>query len=155
MFCQLCKGLQTSQTEGVFSHDLSEVLHIIAEAQVRELWLQVGQVTSLADLRQQTPQSLFQMAEKIIAHHASNEALICLKTRSMTDDFKSQSIMFLRDVLPFILLRSAVRSGNVRIMEDMISLMLYHFVGGKNLHYAGEMLELLQGLHREWPPELW
>jgi hypothetical protein len=63
--------------------------------------------------------------------------------------------MFLRDVIPFILLRSAVRNGDIGIMEDMIPLLLYRFVGGRNSNYAIEMLELLQGLHREWPIEIW
>jgi hypothetical protein len=40
-------------------------------------------------------------------------------------------------------------------MEDMIPFMLFRFIGGKNNNYTGEMLELLQGLHREWPPEVW
>ncbi|KAJ6459043.1 hypothetical protein C8R45DRAFT_1183127 [Mycena sanguinolenta] len=135
------RGLQTSHTEDVFFHDLSEVLHIAAEAQVRELWLQVGKVESLAALPKLEPQALVTMAEKIVAHHASNNAL-------------TQSIMFLRDVFPFIILWSAVRTGDIGIMEDMIPLMLYRFVGGKNSNYSGEMLELLQGLNREWPPEL-
>ncbi|KAJ7859442.1 hypothetical protein B0H13DRAFT_2237511 [Mycena leptocephala] len=99
--------------QGPFFHDLSETLHIIAEAQIRELWLE-----------------------------------------AVTDDIKSQSIMFLRDVIPFILLRSAVRNGDIGIMEDMIPLLLYRFVGGRNSNYAIEMLELLQGLHREWPIEI-
>jgi hypothetical protein len=63
--------------------------------------------------------------------------------------------MFLRDVLPYILLRSAVKHGDVGFMEDIIPFMLFRFVGGKNNNYTGEMLELLQGLHREWPPEIW
>ncbi|KAK7027843.1 hypothetical protein R3P38DRAFT_3521255 [Favolaschia claudopus] len=62
--------------------------------------------------------------------------------------------MFLRDVIPFILLRSAVRLGDVGFMEDMIPLLLYRFVGGKNSLYAIEMLELLQAFNREWPAEL-
>ncbi|KAK7016092.1 hypothetical protein R3P38DRAFT_3321536 [Favolaschia claudopus] len=70
-------------------------------------------------------------------------------------DLKSQSIMFLRDVVPFILLRAAVRHGDVGFMEDMIPLLLYRFVGGKNSLYAIEMLELLQAFNREWPAELW
>ncbi|KAJ6449356.1 hypothetical protein C8R45DRAFT_1065481 [Mycena sanguinolenta] len=100
----LSAAFDTSHTEGVFFHDL--------KAQVRELWLQVGKVESLAALRKLEPQALVTMAEKIVAHHASNNAL------------------------------------------DMIPLMLYRFVGGKNSNYSGEMLELLQGLNREWPPEL-
>ncbi|KAJ7619938.1 hypothetical protein DFH06DRAFT_69197 [Mycena polygramma] len=148
------KGLQSSQTEGPFFHDLSETLHIIAEAQFRELWLEVGKVTNLKDLQQKTPEQLLAMAEKIFSSHASSEALAKLKQKSITDDIKSQSIMFLRDVLPFILLRSAIRRGDVGIVEDMIPLLLYRFVGGKNSNYAIEMLELLQALNREWPSEL-
>ncbi|KAJ7162007.1 hypothetical protein C8R43DRAFT_1063239 [Mycena crocata] len=148
------KGLQSSQTQGPFFHDLSETLHIIAEAQLREVWLQVGKVTNLGDLRQKTPEELYKLAERIVSRHASNEALAHLKQRKIIDDIKSQSIMFLRDVIPFIMLRSAVRTGDVGIMEDMIPLMLYRFLGGRNSNYAGEMLELLQGLRREWPPEV-
>ncbi|KAJ7782371.1 hypothetical protein DFH07DRAFT_864871 [Mycena maculata] len=140
--------------KGPFFHDLSEALHFIAEAQVREVWLQVGGVKTLADLRTRTPEDLHRLAEKIFSRHASNAALAYLKQRKIVDDLKTQSIMFLRDVLPFVLLRSAVRSGDVGIMEDMIPLMLYRFLGGRNSNYAGEMLEMLQGLHREWPPEL-
>ncbi|KAJ7789722.1 hypothetical protein B0H14DRAFT_3161922 [Mycena olivaceomarginata] len=36
------KGLHSSKTEGPFFHDLNETLHIIADAQIRELWLQFG-----------------------------------------------------------------------------------------------------------------
>ncbi|KAJ7886060.1 hypothetical protein B0H13DRAFT_2235222 [Mycena leptocephala] len=143
------KGLQSSQTEGPFFHDLSETLHIIAEAQIRELWLEVGKTTNLAELRKKTPEELHTIASTIISYHASSEALAHLKRKAVTDDIKSQSIMFLRDVIPFILLRSAVRSGDIGIMEDMIPLLLYRFVGGRNSNYAIEMLELLQGLHRE------
>ncbi|KAJ7868006.1 hypothetical protein B0H13DRAFT_2253848 [Mycena leptocephala] len=121
------KGLQSSQTEGPFFHDLSETLHIIAEAQIRELWLEVGKTTNLAELRKKTPEELHTIASTIISYHASSEALAHLKRKAVTDDIKSQSIMFLRDVIPFILLRSAVRSGDIGIMEDMIPLLLYRF----------------------------
>lgn len=149
------KGLQSSQTQGPFFHDLSETLHIIAEAQIRELWLEVARAKDLAELRQKTPQELYQLAQKIVADHASSGALVRMKLKPRPDELKSQSVMFLRDVIPFVLLRSAVKHGDVGFMEDMIPFMLYRFIGGKNSNYTGEMLELLQGLHREWPPEIW
>ncbi|KAJ7474945.1 hypothetical protein FB451DRAFT_1465243 [Mycena latifolia] len=148
------KGLQTSHTQGAFFHDLNEVLHFITEAQIREVWLQVGKANDLAKLRQKTPEDLYKLAEQIVAEHASSGAIVRMKLKPRSDELKLQSIMFLRDVLPYILLRSAVKHGDVGIMEDMIPLMLFRFIGGKNSHYAGEMLELLQGLNREWPPEL-
>ncbi|KAK7012455.1 hypothetical protein R3P38DRAFT_3019300, partial [Favolaschia claudopus] len=79
------RGLQTSQTEGPFFHDLSETLHIIAEAQVRELWLEVGHVSNLKELRQRSPEQLYSMAETIFSLHASNHALANLKRKSVTD----------------------------------------------------------------------
>ncbi|KAJ7878080.1 hypothetical protein B0H13DRAFT_2545808 [Mycena leptocephala] len=129
------KGLQSSQTEGPFFHDLSETLHIIAEAQIREVWLEVGKATNLAELRKKTPEELHTIASTIISYHASSEALAISNERP----------------LPMI---STVRNGDIGIMEDMIPLLLYRFVGGRNSNYAIEMLELLQGLHREWPIEI-
>ncbi|KAJ6565956.1 hypothetical protein DFH09DRAFT_919327 [Mycena vulgaris] len=148
------KGLQTSQMQGTFFHDLNEALHIIVEAQIREVWLQVGKAKNLADLRTKTPQELYKLAERILADHASSAALLRIKLKPEPDKVKSQSVMFLRDVLPYVLLRSAVKHGDVGIMEDMLPLMLFRFIGGKNSHYTVEMLELLQGLRREWPPEI-
>lgn len=40
-------------------------------------------------------------------------------------------------------------------MEDMLPHLLFHFIGGRNSNYTHEILELLQSLHREWPPEVW
>src|ERR1700761_5748580 len=79
------KGLQSSLTEGPFFHDLSETLHIIAEAQIRELWLEVGKVKNL-ELCQRSPQELFNMGEKIFSSYAFSEALAQLKRKSITDD---------------------------------------------------------------------
>ncbi|KAJ7199391.1 hypothetical protein GGX14DRAFT_572773 [Mycena pura] len=149
------KGLQSSATQGPFFHDLSETLHIIAEAQIREVWLEVGKVKSLKDLLTRTPSELVQLAEKILAEHASSVALVKMNLKPRPDELKAQSIMFLRDVLPFVLLRAAVGRGDVGIMEDMIPHLLFRFIGGKNSNYTTEMLELLQGLNREWPAEIW
>ncbi|KAJ7452631.1 hypothetical protein FB451DRAFT_1374076 [Mycena latifolia] len=101
------KGLQTSHTQGAFFHDLNEVLHFITEAQIREVWLQVGKANDLAELRQKTPEDLYKLAEQIVAEHASSGAIVRMKIKPRSDELKLQSIMFLRDVLPYILLRSA------------------------------------------------
>ncbi|KAJ7666792.1 hypothetical protein DFH06DRAFT_1294986 [Mycena polygramma] len=148
------KGLQSAATQGPFFHDLNEALHIIAEAQIREVWLEIGKVTNLKELRNKTPEELHDLAGKIVAEHASSGALVRMKLKPRPDELKTQSIMFLRDVLPYILLRSAVKHGDIGFMEDMIPFMLFRFIGGKNTNYTGEMLELHQGLHKEWPPEL-
>ncbi|KAK7043415.1 hypothetical protein R3P38DRAFT_3440329 [Favolaschia claudopus] len=148
------KGLDKTKTQGPFFHDLNETLHIIAEAQFRELWLLVGRVSSLADLRQKTPADLYKLAQIIVSEHASSNALASNRAKKRVDELKEQSIMFLRDILPYVMLRAAIKHGDVGLMEDFIPEMLYRFVGGSNSKYQIEMLELLQGLNKEWPPEL-
>jgi hypothetical protein len=39
-------------------------------------------------------------------------------------------------------------------MEDMLPHLLFRFAGGRNNKYTIEVLELLQGLQREWPLEV-
>ena len=39
-------------------------------------------------------------------------------------------------------------------MEDFIPHMLFRFIGGSNSNYAIAALEVLQGLHREWSPDV-
>jgi hypothetical protein len=39
-------------------------------------------------------------------------------------------------------------------MQDLLPTLLFRFAGGGNSKYTIEVLELLQGLNREWTPEL-
>ncbi|KAH7917006.1 hypothetical protein BV22DRAFT_977203, partial [Leucogyrophana mollusca] len=41
--------------------------------------------------------------------------------------------------------------GDVGRMEDLLPTLLLRFAGGGNSKYTIEVLELLQGLRREWP----
>ncbi|KAJ6481356.1 hypothetical protein DFH09DRAFT_1107681 [Mycena vulgaris] len=141
------KGLQSSKTQGPFFHDLNETLHIIAGGPV-------GKVKSLAELRQRSPEDLHKLAAEIVSQHAFSAALVTLRAKNRKDELKEQSVMFLRDVLLYILLRAAIKRGDVGLMEDMIPQLLYRFVGGRNSKYSIEMLELLQGLNRDWPPQV-
>ena len=57
-------------------------------------------------------------------------------------------------MLQYIVLNQAIQNGNVGLMEDMLPHLLFQFLGGGNRKYAGEVLELLQALHRELPVEV-
>ncbi|KLO19327.1 hypothetical protein SCHPADRAFT_813256, partial [Schizopora paradoxa] len=48
----------------------------------------------------------------------------------------------------------AVKTGDVGIMEAMLPHLLFRFVGGGHKKYSGEIIELLQMLNRELPPEV-
>lgn len=52
------------------------------------------------------------------------------------------------------MLDKAVKYGDVGLMEACLPQLLLRFIGGKNSNYAIEVLELLQCLEREWPPEI-
>lgn len=150
------KGLSKVQTKGPFHHDLDEALHHVAEAHILEDWLVTGGVKEISELRKLKPEELHKLADKFVKEHASRSALIAMdqKPTEMRDEHKRQLILWNLDVLPYIVLRRAIRTGNVGIMEDLIPHLVARFIGGGNSKYAIECLELLQGIHREWPPEV-
>lgn len=59
--------------------------------------------------------------------------------------------MFNSDILSYIELTTAIKYGDVGRMEDMLPIALFHFAGGGNPKYTIEILELMQGLRKEWP----
>ncbi|CDO69446.1 hypothetical protein BN946_scf184817.g6 [Trametes cinnabarina] len=62
--------------------------------------------------------------------------------------------MWNRNVLYYLALDNAMRGGDIGLMEDLLPHLLFRFAGGGNHKYAVEILELLQGLHREWPDDV-
>ncbi|KAF8154046.1 hypothetical protein B0H34DRAFT_784086 [Crassisporium funariophilum] len=152
------KGLTKVMVAGPFHHDLEEALYHVAEAHLREDWLLVGDVENLAELRKRSPEELARLASEIVRHHASSEALddmdMAANTGAPMDEQKRQVIMWNRDVLQYIVLDQAIRTGDVGLMEDFLPTLFLRFVGGGNGNYSNEVLELLQGLHREWPEEV-
>ncbi|KAJ7841734.1 hypothetical protein B0H14DRAFT_3109343 [Mycena olivaceomarginata] len=132
------KGLITQSTKGPFWHHLDEALHHISEAHFRASW------------------NFVILLQTLIRKHASREAVNAVEAMSPQDrdEVYRQWTMFNMDVLPYLQLRQAIKTGDVGRIEDLIPTLLFRFSGGGNSKYAIEMLELLQGLHREWPEDL-
>ena len=63
--------------------------------------------------------------------------------------------MWNQDVLQYLVLNDAVRDGDVGLMELLLPHMFIQFNGAGKGKYAIEVLELLQGLHKEWPDKIW
>ena len=151
------KGLTKVLTKGPFHHDLEEALYHVAEAHFREDWLQIGRVMKLEDLRKKNPEELRALAKRIVAERASTEALNRqdhLPENSRDEELR-QVIMWNRDILDYIILDHAIEEGDVGIMEMMLPHLYIRFHGGGNGNYAEEVLELMQGLEKEWPNEIW
>lgn len=135
---------------------MQEALWHIAEARFRDLWLVVARVEDYADLRKCTPAQLRGLAEKIVDERASMEALTELrdKPRELQDDVYLHSVQFCRDMLFYLHFDDAIKTGDVGRIVDLIPRLFFRFHGGKNHNYARELLELMQGLHHEWPEDL-
>ncbi|KDQ56803.1 hypothetical protein JAAARDRAFT_132254 [Jaapia argillacea MUCL 33604] len=150
------KGLGKVATKGLFHHDLEGALYHTAEAHFRACWLQVGGVADLRELRGKFLAELRGLATKIVEEFASTVAMNKMDTvpEEGHDAVKRQFTMWNRDVLGYIVLDQAIKRGDIGTMEAMLPHLLFRFVGGKNSKYAIEVLELLQGLEREWPPDV-
>ncbi|TFY66039.1 hypothetical protein EVG20_g5055 [Dentipellis fragilis] len=148
------KGLLSTQVKGPFWHHLDEALAHIAEAHFRALWMIVGKAARLEDLLWQPPEALVLLAETIYDEYASRRALRMMQHRGEKDEFKHQSILFNSDILLYLDLHEATCMGDVGCLEDLFPYLLMRFAGGGNNKYMIEMLEIFQGLHKEWPESL-
>ena len=126
----------------------------MATAHFRDLWVVVGKVTNIKKLRKMRPSRPKSIAATILDNNASREALF--KHRKVPADEEDKTfvngITFCREVLDYIELDEAMRAGDVGRMQDLLPRLLFCFAGGGSSHYAIKILELLQGLHKEWTP---
>lgn len=150
------KGLHTTSTKGPFHHHLSEAIYHVAEAHWRAEWLAISPTNDLKDFHEMEPEELISLASQLQQDCASAEALMHLTNCPIEgqDDDRRQTIMWNRDSLSYITLAEAIKHGDVGTMEDMLPTLLFRFIGGQSSNYTYEVLELLQGLHREWPAEI-
>lgn len=148
------KGLATQSTKGPFWHHLDEALHHISEAHFRACWLKVGGIQSLAELTSKSPVEPRALAMQILNNLASRHAVENQSAKLKPDEQLRQQIMWNSDVLLYIELRDAIRAGDVGQMEDVLPTLLFRFGGGGNSNYAIEVLELIQGMRKEWPESI-
>ncbi|PSS06545.1 hypothetical protein PHLCEN_2v3675 [Hermanssonia centrifuga] len=148
------KGLGAPSTQGNFHHNINEALTHIAEARFRDLWCVAGGVQTLNELQNRSPEELEALANQILDNYASTRALDKQRSLPRQDDILIQAIQFNRDILPFLDLDDAIKTGDVGRIRDLLPRLLFRFIGGGNSNYVTECLELLQGLEREWPEDL-
>ncbi|KAJ7923687.1 hypothetical protein B0H13DRAFT_1864673 [Mycena leptocephala] len=136
------KGLISQATKGPFWHNLDEAIKHISEAHFRACWLVVGNVESLAELKALSPTQLRVMARKILREHASREALV--KLDQLPDDEQDHTKR------QWTICETQLK---LVILAECRTCFQFFFSCG-NSNYTIEVLELLQGLNQEWPPEI-
>ncbi|KAF8327129.1 hypothetical protein F5887DRAFT_924902 [Amanita rubescens] len=153
-FDLLHKKKMSPASKGPFWNDLDEALRHISEAHFRTSWCQLTGAKTLDDLVKKRPEELHAYAGQILDRYASMAALVELQERMPSDKpdlVQENSIMWNKDILPYLELTAAIKEGDVGRMEDLIPVILFRFAGGGNFKYTVELLEMLQGLHCEWP----
>jgi hypothetical protein len=150
------KGLTSPSIQGVFHQNIKDGFAHVAAARFRDVWCTVGQVENLKDLNKLNPDQLEAMAINIVHEFASMRAIHSMssKPHDKQDDVLQQAILWNKDILDYLILNDAISSGDVGTIQDILPRLLFRFVGGTNSKYALEVLELIQGLYREWPDDL-
>jgi hypothetical protein len=99
---------------------------------------------------------LLALATRIVKNYASSVGLMDLEEKpdEERDDVLTQAILWNKDILDYLILDDALKTGDVACIQDLLPRILCRFVGGRNSKYAIEILELLQGLQQEWPEDL-
>lgn len=151
------KGLISVQTRGPFHQNLHDAICHVTEAHFHASWKAIGDVETLEALRSKSPTQLYDLAKQIVDKLASSAAVEAIDAlpEGQRDQALHNSILWNRDILRYIDLYEATKNGDVGIMESTLPHLAFHFAGGRNSNYLGEVLELLQCLHHDWPPELW
>ncbi|THV02025.1 hypothetical protein K435DRAFT_654164 [Dendrothele bispora CBS 962.96] len=144
------KGLITPSIKGPFWHHLDEAIHHISEAHFLASWLAITESKNISDLTSFSPSMLKTFAQELVRCQASRGAV----EKERNDPVLSQMIMWNVDVLPYLDLRQAIKSGDVGRMENLLPTLALRFNGGNNSNYFGEVIGLLQGLKQEWPEEI-
>ena len=150
------KGLSSPSIQGIFHQNIKEGLTHVAAARFRDAWCTVGKVKDLKGLNKLTPEQLESLAAEIVHEFASVRALhsMSCKPGDERDDVLSQAILWNKDILDYLAFNDAISLGDVATIQDLLPRLLFRFVGGTNSKYALEVLELIQGLYREWPEDL-
>ena len=96
------------------------------------------------------------MATQIAHKFASVHVLHSLagKSGDEWDDVLSQAILWNKDILDYLALNDVISSGDIAVIQDLLPRLLFRFIGRTNSKYVLEVLELIQGLYREWPDDL-
>ncbi|KAI0087265.1 hypothetical protein BDY19DRAFT_893365 [Irpex rosettiformis] len=150
------KGLDRTTVQGNFHYGFREGVKHTMEARFRDIWLVVSGAKDFSDLAKRTPEELDVLARKILDEFASTSALEALKELppAKADERLEHSVQFCRDLLDYLDFDDAIKTGDVGRIELLLPRLLFRFHGSGSHNYSHEILELMQCLWREWPPEL-
>jgi hypothetical protein len=89
---------------------------------------------------------------RIYAERISSGAIESLSNKLEVDQVLRNIILMTCDLLQYSSVRTAIQSGNVGWLEDLLPNLLIYFKGRGNSNYAVELLNMLQWIIRKRTP---
>ena len=150
------RGLHSTSVQGLFHHNMEELLTHLGTASLRDVWCTISGVESLASLREKSPDELHDLAVRILDEYASTNAIHMNKRspEEKDDTLFTQAILFNRDYLDYLDVHMSIKSGDVGALEDQLPRLFLRFLGGKNTNYQSEVLGLMHAMEYEWTDDL-
>ncbi|KAI1291236.1 hypothetical protein EDD11_009069 [Mortierella claussenii] len=130
-------------------HDVDELLRHVFDAMVLLIWqteLKTEQFST-----KQPPYSSMDIKAKI--DYIIDQYLTSSELSNMGNQQSINAALFIRDMLFYIELGSAIKAGDVGRIEEIIRWLTLSFQAGGNKNYANELLRLCCGLFHSWRSE--
>ena len=150
------RGLNSTSVQGLFHHNMEELLVHLGTASFRDVWCKIAGVERLSLLRDKEPDDLYQLAVRIVDEYASTNAIRMHRSRAeeVPDVLMGQAILFNKDYLDYLDIHMSIKSGDVGALEDQLPRLFFRFLGGKNTNYQHEVLGLMHAIQYEWTDDL-
>ncbi|KAG9085727.1 hypothetical protein FS749_004201 [Ceratobasidium sp. UAMH 11750] len=125
---------------------------------IRSLWMHYSGTNTAEGLaewvRSASADTLSETARQIYFERVASSAAESLASQPHPDKNLLISTLQTRDLLQYYSVRSAIQSGNVGWLEDLIPNLLVYFKGRENYNYALELAEAMQWMYHEASPEM-
>ncbi|KAG0010826.1 hypothetical protein BGZ81_002531, partial [Podila clonocystis] len=129
-------------------HDLDELLRQLFDAMVLLMWETELKIEISAKVSTQSPKSSSEIKDKandiIKQYFAKNEL------HNIGNQQSINAALFIRDMLLYIELGSAIKAGDIGRIEEIIRWLTLVFQAGGHGNYANELLRLHCGLFYSW-----
>ncbi|KAG8694290.1 hypothetical protein FRC08_008582 [Ceratobasidium sp. 394] len=146
----------SDHTTGTFYSDLKLLNRVGLSMNI--LWMHysgTNTAESLAEwVRSASADTLSKTARRIYFERVASSAAESLASEPQPDENLLISTLQTHDLLQYYSVRSAIQSGNVGWLEDLIPNLLVYFKGRENYNYALELAEAMQWMYHEASPEM-
>ncbi|KAF9322135.1 hypothetical protein BG006_002474 [Podila minutissima] len=129
-------------------HDLDELLRQIFDAMVLLIWEIELKIEISAKGSAQSPKSSSDIKDK--ANDILKQYLATDNLHTIGNQQSINAALFIRDMLLYIELGSAIKAGDIGQIEEIIRWLTLIFQAGGHGNYANELLRLHCGLYYSW-----